>query len=120
MSSIKISDRRGGNYLAVVNFTYGECERLPFNILRRVNAKLEVVHGGGLKAAAEFNIRTPRESAAFLEILDFFGEEGSYVHGSAASPAELARTAAGDDAGSVSIGSMNGEDELELEEEQTN
>ncbi|MDR1520999.1 MAG: hypothetical protein LBU23_12795 [Planctomycetota bacterium] len=117
MSNIKVVDRHGGKYQAIIDFTYGECERLPFNILRRVNARLAVIPGGGLRAAAEFNIRAPKDSAAFLEMLDLFGEEGSYAHGSAASPSALARTAAGDDAGEIDIGLIDdGDDELELEE----
>ncbi len=90
MSMISVSDCKGGMYKAVIEFTYGECDRLPFNILRRINAKLEVVPDAGLKATAEFNIRNPKESALFLETLDLFGENSSYVHGSPSNPAMLA------------------------------
>ena len=117
MSSVRVTDRHGGKYQAVVEFSYGECERLPFNILRRVNARLEILPDGGLRAAADFNIRAPRDSAAFLEILDLFGGEGTFVHGSAAGPAALAKTSAGDEAGNVTIGSAREDDDLEIEEE---
>ncbi len=92
MSNITVTDRRGGLYRAIIEFTYGECDRLPFNILRRINAKIEVVPDGGIKATSEFNIRNPKESALFLETLDLFGENGSYVHGSASDPETLALT----------------------------
>jgi hypothetical protein len=91
MSAITISDKRGGTYQAVIEFTYGECERLPFNILRRIHARIATVPNGGVLATATFNIRTPEGSAAFLEMLDLFGEDGSYVHGSAAHPADVSR-----------------------------
>lgn len=94
MSNIKITDKGGGKYEALIEFTYGECERLPFNILRRIHARLKTVPGGGLQAASDFNIRVPNESAAFLEMLDMFGDEGSFPHGSAADPSALALTAA--------------------------
>ena len=93
MSNIRISDKKGGVYEAAIDFTYGECERLPFNILRRIRAKLRVVPGGGLIATAAFNIRKPEESNAFLEMLDMFGEDGAFKHGSAAEPSKLALTA---------------------------
>jgi hypothetical protein len=112
MSNVKVSDKSGGVYRAVIEFTYGECERLPFNILRRINAGLETVSGGGLIAAADFNIRKPGDSAAFLEILDMFGEGGSYIHGSAADPAALALAAPPDGA---AAGSIDMDDDLELE-----
>lgn len=110
MSSIKISDKSGGKYEATITFTYGECERLPFNILRRIHAKLKSVPGGGLLAIASFNIRIPDESNAFLEMLDMFGEDGSFPHGSAADPAALAMVGApdGDEA-------FEGDDDLEIE-----
>ncbi len=92
MSAIRISDKKGGRYEAVIEFTYGECERLPFNILRRVHAKLRAVPNGGLVATASFNIRIQAESNAFLELLDLFGEDGSFRHGSAADPASLSLT----------------------------
>lgn len=82
MSKITVNDRRGGLYRTVIDFTYGECDRLPFNILRRINAKIELVPDGGITATSDFNIRNPKESAMFLETLDLFGENGSYVHGS--------------------------------------
>lgn len=92
MSNIIVSDRRGGLYRTTIEFTYGECDRLPFNILRRINARIDVIPDGGVKATADFNIRNPRESAMFLETLDLFGENGSYVHGSASDPETLAQT----------------------------
>ncbi len=93
MSTIRITDKKGGLYEAVIEFTYGECERLPFNVLRRVHAKLRAVPAGGLVATASFNIRLQQESNAFLELLDLFGEDGSFLHGSAADPSALALTA---------------------------
>lgn len=93
MSSIKVTDQGGGTYQAVIEFSYGECERLPFNILRRIAAKLKTVPGGGLLATASFNIRAHGESAAFLEMLDMFGASGSFPHGSAADPEALLLTA---------------------------
>ncbi len=89
MSSIKITDKGGGKYEAVIEFSYGECERLPFNILRRIHARLKTVPGAGLLATADFNIRIPGESGAFLEMLDLFGAAGSFPHGSAADPDAL-------------------------------
>ena len=94
MSSIKVADKKGGVYEATIEFTYGECERLPFNILRRIKSKIKIVPGGGIFAIANFNIRSQEESAAFLEMLDMFGEGGSFPHGSAADPDALARAAA--------------------------
>lgn len=94
MSNIRITDKRGGRYQAIIEFTYGECERLPFNILRRIRAKLKTVPNAGLVATADFNIRVPAESNLFLEILDMFGEDGSYQHGSAADAAALTLHAA--------------------------
>lgn len=111
MSNVKVSDKSGGVYRAVIEFTYGECERLPFNLLRRINARLETVAGGGATAAADFNIRRPADSAAFLEILDMFGEGGSYVHGSAADPSALALVAPPDGADGV----VDMDDDMELE-----
>ncbi len=93
MSNVKVTDKRGGKYQATIEFTYGECERLPFNVLRRINARIEPIPEGGIKAIADFNIRIRKESVSFLEMLDLFGEEGSFVHGSAADPEALARTA---------------------------
>ena len=112
MSNIKVTDQRGGKYQAVMEFTYGECERLPFNILRRVSAKIRTVPNGGITATANFNIRNPRESAAFLEMLDLFGDGGSYVHGAPADSAALAAVAPGEAEGSVSFAD---DDELEVE-----
>lgn len=91
MSNVIVSDSRGGVYKVRIEFSYGECERLPFNILRRVRARLSTVPQGGLNAEAEFNIRNPGESAAFLEILDLFGQDGAFIHGSAADPSSLSR-----------------------------
>ncbi len=113
MSSITIVDKRGGVYEADIEFTYGECERLPFNILRRIKAKIVTVPKGGVRATAIFNIRTPRDSAAFLEILDLFGEDGSYDHGSAANPTDLARVTPPDNAGDIDINAD--EDDFEVE-----
>lgn len=113
MSNIKVSDKSGGVYQAVIEFSYGECERLPFNVLRRVGAKVKTVPNGGIVAVADFNIRSAADSAAFLEMLDMFGEEGSFPHGSAADPSALARTAppAEDAPLRVSVD----DDELEIE-----
>lgn len=100
---------RGGKYQAVIEFTYGECERLPFNVLRRMKAKLKPIAGAGIVATADFNIRIPAESNAFLELLDLFGEDGSFAHGSAADPAALALvTAPGGE-------TLDGDDDLEIE-----
>lgn len=113
MSCITIVDKRGGSYQALIEFTYGECERLPFNILRRIKAKIQTVPNGGIKATASFNIRTPHDSQTFLEVLDLFGEDGSFVHGSAADPAELARTAPPENTGTLYVAADN--DDLEVE-----
>lgn len=110
MSTIKICDNGGGRYEALIEFTYGECERLPFNILRRIHARLKTIAGGGLLATAEFNIRVPHESSAFLEMLDMFGEDGSFPHGSAADPSALA-LAAPPKENQV----FDGDDDLEIE-----
>lgn len=110
MSTIRITDKKGGVYEAAIDFSYGECERLPFNILRRVRARLRVLGGGGLTATATFNIRNPQESNAFLEILGLFGEEGSYRHGSSVDAKTLSQT--------VPPPEMEGgwdDDELEIE-----
>ena len=96
MSIIAVTDCKGGMYRAVITFAYGECDRLPFNILRRINARIEIVPDAGIKAVAEFNIRNPREAALFLECLDLFGESGSYIHGSPSDPAMLALTSPSD------------------------
>ncbi|MCC8179738.1 MAG: hypothetical protein LIP23_02335 [Planctomycetes bacterium] len=92
MSNIQVTDQRGGQYQAVIEFSYGECERLPFNILRRIGARIETIPDGGINATAEFNIRNPQESAEFLQILDLFGEDGAFIHGSPAEAEALART----------------------------
>lgn len=109
MSSIKVADKRGGLYRATIEFSYGECERLPFNILRRIHSKIKIVPGGGILAIADFNIRSPEESSAFLEMLDMFGEDGSFPHGSAADPAALSRVAAPED------DDYSDDDDLELD-----
>ncbi len=93
MSNVKVTDKRGGKYQAIIEFSYGECERLPFNVLRRINARIEAIPDGGIRAVADFNIRARRDSNSFLEMLDLFGEDGSFAHGSAADPDALARTA---------------------------
>lgn len=116
MSSIVVNDQRGGIYRTAIEFTYGECERLPFNILRRMNAKIAVVANGGIKAVADFNIRNPRESALFLETLDLFGANGSFVHGSAADPALIAKTAPPDGEGAGTVELDQDDDGLEIEE----
>ena len=90
MSNIIVNDCRGGMYRAAISFTYGECDRLPFNILRRLNAKIAILPEAGITATADFNIRNPREAALFLETLDLFGDNGSYVHGSPSDPSTLA------------------------------
>lgn len=113
MSSIKVVDKRGGTYQAVMDFTYGECERLPFNILRRIRAKITTVPNGGVQATATFNIRSPRDSAAFLEMLDLFGEDGSYIHGSAADPDALARSEPPENDGTIYVAADD--DDLEIE-----
>lgn len=114
MSSIKVSDKRGGNYQAVIEFTYGECERLPFNILRRIGAKIKTVPNGGILAIADFNIRSHAESAAFLEMLDLFGEDGAFPHGSAADASALAlKTPPEEDAAGKN--GVDDDDELELD-----
>ncbi|MBP5232579.1 MAG: hypothetical protein J6333_04170 [Planctomycetes bacterium] len=89
MSSIQVTDRRGGVYECIITFSYGECARLPFNALRKVNARLDQIRSGGLKATAQFNLRNTKEAANFVEILDLFGEDGSFVHGSPADPEDL-------------------------------
>lgn len=97
MSTIQVSDRRGGVYEVVVTFSYGECARLPFNSLRKVNARIDQIRNGGLKATAQFNLRNSKESANFIEVLDLFGEDGSFVHGSPADPEDLKQDQADDD-----------------------
>ncbi|MDR0867597.1 MAG: hypothetical protein LBP75_03855 [Planctomycetota bacterium] len=97
MSLIQITDRRGGVFETVVTFTYGECARLPFNALRKINARLDQIRDGGVKATAQFNLRQPAEAANFIEVLDLFGEDGSYVHGSPADPADLKKETPRDD-----------------------
>ena len=93
MSSVIVSDRRGGVFRIQIRFTYGECDRLPYNHLRKINARVEALPQSGVEATAEFNLRHPIEAAHFLEALDLFGEDGAFVHGSAAKPGDLARTA---------------------------
>lgn len=89
MSSVQVTDRRGGVYECIITFSYGECARLPFNALRKVNARIDQIRSGGLKATAQFNLRNTKEAANFVEILDLFGEDGSFVHGSPADPEDL-------------------------------
>lgn len=98
MSTINVTDRRGGVYEVVITYSYGECARLPFNSLRKVNARIDQIRNGGLKATAQFNLRNSQEAANFVEILDLFGEDGSYVHGSPADPEELKREVPDEDA----------------------
>ncbi len=86
MSNVAVTDKRGGVFEVVVTFVYGECDRLPYNALRKVNARIEQVQSGGIKATAEFNVRSEKEAANFVEVLDLFGEDGSFVHGSPAEP----------------------------------
>lgn len=86
MSSVAVTDKRGGVFQVVMNFTYGECDRLPYNQLRKVKARIEQVPHGGIKGTAEFNIRNPEDAAHFVEVLDLFGTDGSFVHGSSADP----------------------------------
>ena len=101
MSSVIVSDRRGGVFRVQIRFTYGECDRLPYNQLRKINARIEAVQQSGVEATAEFNLRHPQEAKHFLEILDLFGEDGAFVHGSPAKPGDLARLAPPDGAASV-------------------
>jgi len=89
MSNVVVTDKRGGVFEVVVTFSYGECDRLPYNAMRKVNARLEQVSRGGIKATAEFNVRNEKEAANFVEVLDLFGEDGSFVHGSPAEPETL-------------------------------
>lgn len=97
MSTVAVTDKRGGVFEVVITFTYGECARLPFNSLRKVNARLDQVPHGGIKATSQFNLRNSSEAANFVEVLDLFGEDGSYVHGSPADPDELKKDEAVDD-----------------------
>lgn len=92
MSSVVVTDKRGGHFQVVIHFTYGECDRLPYNALRKVNARIEQVPNNGIRAIADFNIRNKKEAANFVEILDLFGEEGSFIHGSGADATALAKT----------------------------
>ncbi len=85
MSKVSVTDKRGGVFEVVMTFTYGECDRLPYNAMRKVNARIEQVKNGGIKATADFNLRNEKEAANFVEVLDLFGEDGSFVHGSPAS-----------------------------------
>lgn len=97
MSTVAVTDKRGGVFEVVITFTYGECARLPFNSLRKVNARLDQVPHGGIKATSQFNLRNSSEAANFVEVLDLFGEDGSYVHGSPADPDELKKDELADD-----------------------
>lgn len=89
MSSVAVTDKRGGVFQVMINFNYGECDRLPYNSMRKVKARIEQVPHGGIKATAEFNIRNPRDAENFVEVLDLFGTDGSFVHGSSADPDHL-------------------------------
>jgi len=92
MSSVIVTDRRGGVFQVVITFNYGECDRLPYNQLRRINARIEQIPKGGIKATAEFNVRNPKDAKKLIAVLDLFGEDGSFVHGSPADPSVLGRT----------------------------
>ncbi|MCX7934384.1 MAG: hypothetical protein N3A66_03895, partial [Planctomycetota bacterium] len=92
MSSVIVTDRRGGVFQVVITFNYGECDRLPYNHLRRINARIEQIPKGGIKATAEFNVRNPKDAKKLIAVLDLFGEDGSFVHGSPADPSVLGRT----------------------------
>jgi len=97
MSTVQVTDRRGGVYEVVITYTYGECARLPFNSLRKVNARIDQIRSGGLKATAQFNLRNSSEASHFVEVLDLFGEDGSFVHGSPADPEDLKKAAPEED-----------------------
>lgn len=84
MSKVHVTDQRGGVFRMVIEFTYGECERLPYNAMRKIKARIDQVPNGGISATAEFSLRNPRDAANFVEALDLFGVDGSYVHGSPA------------------------------------
>ena len=101
MSKVIVHDKRGGQFHVEVHFTYGECDRLPFNALRKVKATLDQVPRGGIVAQAKFNLRNPNDSANFVEILDLFGESGTFVHGSASDPKDLARAESPDEGAEV-------------------
>lgn len=89
MSSVLVTDQRGGVFQVEATFTYGECDRLPYNSLRKVKAKIEQVSHGGIRATALFNLRDSKDATHFVEMLDLFGEDGSFVHGSPAEPTRL-------------------------------
>ncbi len=109
MSMVKISDKRGGVFQVMMTFTYGECARLPFNSLRKVRARIDQVPNGGISATADFNLRNPTEAQNFVEVLDLFGEDGSYVHGSPADPDELGKSEPDEDGPqSAAAGSARG------------
>ncbi len=97
MSTVQVSDRRGGVYQVSITFSYGECSRLPYNHLRRIGARIEQIPTGGIRALAEFRLSEPRESRLFLDTLEQFGEAGSFRHGSAAPAGELALSAPPED-----------------------
>jgi len=78
MSSVEISDCSQGLFRVAVTFAYDECDRLPFNALRKVRALIEPVARGGLRAICDFNLRRPEDAAAFVELLALFGEGGLY------------------------------------------
>ncbi|MDR1611652.1 MAG: hypothetical protein LBT97_02585 [Planctomycetota bacterium] len=115
MSKVEVKDQRSGSYRTVITFTYGECDRLPFNLLRRIGAQIETIPDGGILATADFNIRDPGQSQLFVETLDLFGENGSFAHGSASDPAMLSRTSAPADAGTLKF-PIGDDDDLEIED----
>ena len=90
MSQISVIDHRGGVFEVTISFNYGECDRLPFNLLRKYGARIGVIPNGGVRATASFDIRSMNEAANFIEVLDMFGQDGTFQHGSAADPATLA------------------------------
>jgi hypothetical protein len=91
MSKVEVVDKRKGDFEVLIHFSYGECDRLPFNALRKIHATLDEVENGGVIATSRFNLRNAREAVKFVEVLRLFGEEGAFSHGSGADPAELHR-----------------------------
>ncbi len=91
MSNVAITDRKGGVFQVVMTFTYGECERLPYNQLRKVGARIEQVPNGGIKATAEFNVRDAKSAGRLIDTLALFGEDGSYQHGSGVDGKQLGK-----------------------------
>ena len=86
-------DHRGGVFEVTISFNYGECDRLPFNLLRKFGARIGVIPNGGVRATANFDIRNMNEAANFIEVLDMFGQDGTFQHGSASDPTSLALNA---------------------------